>query len=469
MEITMNDIRKLIKNIDRGVNLRRDLPVYGSIVSETYMNYAAIELTFSAYLLSETVLEYQNISEDEKKLYEEVMCQLCDVLGDRGREQQLLDKGKELRKNITAVMDVFTSYTDQLICYEYVLKRMALRYSPDKDVISEIRSIDEEDFLQRLMAFVVGHEDKSIVKDHLQLLVGQIPIHMTKNKFLEKVSEAVTLYKGSDGASLEGFVYMIRSAAMLHRPDDSLVSDGRIREFLTKLENTDFVCLDEENYKQLSDELAQISEMILQITDFYYSMQKVVNGICALFLCRLHNEKESDVYSDCVEILREVADGDCREESLVKLEGKIEEYVEKSSYLEAVLFETKSSNRELLEELGIFQDFEDYAVIANLLSDSLFIDIDQIKEEEKVDERKIKEVTAELTGELSELLGTLNKPVKKAVMASVLEKLPAGFSNTGEIEEYIRTNLFGCQDFSEKGVVMLELEEMMAEALDWRD
>lgn len=465
----MNDIRKLIKNIDRGVNLKRDLPIYSSIVSDTYMNYAAIDLAFSAYLLSETIMEYDNISDNERKLYYEVMSQLRIVIGDQAAEQGLPDKVRELRAKVTAVMEVFTSYTDQLICYEYVLERMALRFSTDKDTINRIKSIDEEDFLQRLMSFVVGYEDQSIVKEHLQILVKQIPVHMTKNKFLERVSEAVTLYKGSDMASLDGFAYMVRSAAMLHRPDDRLVSDERIREFLKTLENTDFSSLDEENYSRLCDELERTGEKILCITDFYYSMQKVVNGIYALFLCRLHNEKESGVYLDCVEILREVADGKHREESLVKLEGKIEEYVEKSSYLEAVLFETRSSCRELLEELGIFQNFEDYAVIANLLSDSLFIDIDQIKNEEKVDESKMKKVTAELTGELSDLLGTLKKPVKKAVMAAVLEKLPAGFSNTSEIEEYIRTNLFGCQDFSEKGVVMLEFEEMMAEALDWRD
>ena len=53
-------------------------------------------------------------------------------------------------------------------------------------------------------------------------------------------------------------------------------------------------------------------------------------------------------------------------------------------------------------------------------------------------------------------------------MAEVLEKLPVEFVNTGEIETYIRTNLFGCQNEAEKKAAMIELREWMDEAAEWR-
>jgi len=51
-----------------------------------------------------------------------------------------------IRKRITAVMDVYTSYVDRLICYNEALNRMSLRFSPDREkldgFLSDIRPDD---------------------------------------------------------------------------------------------------------------------------------------------------------------------------------------------------------------------------------------------------------------------------------------------------------------------------------------
>lgn len=465
----MSDMRKLVKDIDRGIQLKKNLPVYGKALSDTYLDYAAIELTFSTYILFESVQEDEGISKEEKVLYEEVIEQLRHVLKEEDGEDTQVSGLRKIRDRITEVMDVFTSYTDRLICYEYVLKRLKLKFSEDQELSGQVSSIDEDDFVRRLMAFVVGNEDKGIVRDRLQMLMGLLPVHMTKNKFLERVEEAVSLYKGGDASSLDGFAYMVRSAAMLHQPDESVISSGEIRDFLDKMKETEFSKLDHVEYQALSDEMEQISERIFKSTDFYYSLQKVVNGMYALCLVRKYHREASGVFSTCMEILDRVVKGVRDDSGLVKLEGKIEACVERSSFLEAVLFEVKTSYRDMLKEMGLYDEFEDYAVVANLLSDSLFIDIDKVKEDATADAGMVKRVSSQLTDELLALLDTLQKPVKKAVMAAVLEKIPAPFTNTDEIEMYIRTNLFGCQDFSEKGVVLLELEEMMNEAAEWRE
>jgi hypothetical protein len=181
------------------------------------------------------------------------------------------------------------------------------------------------------------------------------------------------------------------------------------------------------------------------------------------------NPNNSEILAVTEKILRAVAQGERREEDLVPLEGKIETYVEKSSYLEAVLFEIKASYPDLLEELGLRQQIEDCAVIAKLLSDSLFVDIDESQDVQTADERAVKKISAELEKELADKFSVLKRPVKKAVMASILEKLPLDFTTTAEIENYIRTNLFGCQDSSERAAAICELEDLMSEAQEWRE
>ena len=191
------------------------------------------------------------------------------------------------------------------------------------------------------------------------------------------------------------------------------------------------------------------------------------SGCYAFALAKLHNDKNTETQKISRRILSAVVKGELQEEELEKLEGRIEACVEQSSYLEAVLFEVKSSCQEVLKELDLEQEFEEYTRIANLLSDSLFVDLDAADQEETVDEQKAAQVAAELAEEISRKLAECKRPVKKAVMAAVLEKLPVGFPGTREVEEYIRTNLFGCQDVSEKTAAILELEQMMNEEECW--
>ncbi len=461
----MNSIRKLIKDIDRGIQLRKNLPAYAQVLSDTYLDYAAIELTFSAYMLSEIILDDIVATEVETKWYDQVKELLAELLTSTNKEQlqEVIESIKNVRNQITAIMDGFTSYTDQLICYDYVLKRMRLDYVPKEEELEKVKGIREDEFMQQLMTYLVGNRDQSMVRDRLQMLMGEIPVHLTKQKLLEKVQEALSLYQGSDRASLDSFLYMLRSAAMLHRADATGATHETIRAFIRKMHQYDFSEMTTETYVEITQEFEQISDEIMALTDYYFALQKVVNGIYALALARVHNSQESVITKDCYEILSRVVKDGLDDSGLVKLEGKIEECVEKSGYLEAVLFQIKESSKELLDELQLQRAFDDYAAISTLLSDSLFVDLEHIQSDEVVDKAMLKEVYGAFSEELSEALKEMKRPVKKAVMAALLEKIPVDFSNTTEIEQYIRTNLFGCQDFSEKGMVLLELTERMEE------
>lgn len=267
-------------------------------------------------------------------------------------------------------------------------------------------------------------------------------------------------------ASLDDFIYIVRSAAMLQKVPEQ--NKDEISDFLEELQDTDFTALTKETFETMCKELENVAHYILHMTDFYCQLQKVVNSMYALCLASCHKREESPLYLHCRDVLIEVAKGSLREDGLVKLEGKIETYVEKISYLEAVLFEIKQSHKKIIDELGKGEEFDTFAKIANLLSDSLFIDMEDFGKYDTVDAAEEAKKVNELTTELSDYLSTLSKPLKKAVMATVLEKLPVDFSNTGEIETYIRTNLYGCQNPAEKKAALMELREWMDEVAEWR-
>lgn len=466
----MREIKRLIQEIDRGTALRKNLPAYREMLADTYVNYAAVELTFSSYLLWETVSETAYEPEQNERICCEKVMQLlkdaADAVDGAGEQiPSLVARAGKIRDEITSVMDVYTSYTDKLLNYSYVLGRLPFRFKNEQDFLENVKSLDEEELLKRLLVFVHGQGDMSVQKERLQILAGLLPVQMTKNKWLEKIEHTLTLYKGGDRASLDMFVYMIRSSAMLHQPGQAENFHSGVESCVHRLQQTDFDSIDKADYDSLQGEVEAVSKEVLEITDLYYSLQKVVNGIYAVLLAVQHADGRSDIRKKCVKIWRETAGGICREESLVPLEGKLEEYVEKSSYLEAVLFEIRTSYGEILEELGIAHVFGDFSVIANLLSDSLFIDLEQTTQEEELSDSEWRRISDGLLKELSEGLSSHSKLVKRAVMAAVLEKLPSEFQSVDEIAAYIRTNLFGCRNLAEKAAVLVELGEWMEDEL----
>lgn len=462
-------MKHLIKEIHAGRNLDKNLRQFEKKAVETYRDYASLELTFSAFSLIEEIWEEKSdLSAAEKTVTDEI-CRVLDTVGrGMGERDGIIRDVERLRKKITEKMDYFTSFTDRLICYEYVLNRMELKYISEKELKKRLAAFDEEQYVRGLCQYLFVQKDQTVIRDKVRLVVGQIPVRMTKSKFFEKISEALTLYKGGDKSSLDNFIYMIRTASMVYEPAYKGGEYTEFHEILEDLENADYSGLSEEEYNRLVKRLEQGAKQVSRLTDFYYSMQKVVNCIYAVALIRNYQTGETKLTAACQSIWVCLAKGEHRDEMLTPLEGRIEENVEKTSYLESVLFEVKASYKKELKEVGLTQFYEDFALVANLLSDSLFIDLDEAASEEKADASYVERCREELFRELEEKMSGVSRPVKRAIMGEVLEKLPMMFEKSGQIEEYIRVNLLGCQDKAEKCTVMTMLWDLVREESEWR-
>lgn len=463
-------MKHLIKEIHAGKNLDKNLRQYEKAAVETYRDYGLLELTFSAFSLIEEMREEKaDLAAGEKDITEGI-CRALDSLGrGLGETESIICDMKQLRQKITEKMDYFTSFTDCLICYEYVLNRMELKYVSEMELEKQLDSFEEEQYVRELCRYLFGQEDQSVIRDKVRLVIGQIPVRMTKNKFFEKISEAMTLYKGGDKSSLDDFVYMLRTAAMVYEPAYKGEEYPEFQEILEDLEGADYSSLPEEEYNRLAERLEQGAKQISRLTDFYYSMQKVVNGIYAMALIGKYQTEETKLAAACQSIWVCLAKGEYRDEMLNPLEGRIEENLEKTSYLESVLFEVKASYKKEVKEMGLTEFFEDFALVANLLSDSLFIDLDKVVSEEKADAAYVEQCREKLFRELEEKMSEVSRPVKRAIMGEVLEKLPMMFEKSSQIEEYIRVNLLGCQDKAEKCTVMTMLWDLVREESEWRN
>lgn len=461
-------MKKLIHDIHNGKKVKDNLKRYHDVALQTYSEYGALELTFSAYTLLEEIMEERTeLAQKEKAVIDEVLQALSQLGRGTASYCEIANGMKQVRKEITSKMDLFTAYTDRLICYEYVLNRMEFKFLPEKELAKKIASYPEDEFMQKLNQYLFGSRDQSIIRDKLRLVIGQIPVRMTTSKLFEKVGEALTLYKEGDCSSLDDFIYMIRTSAMVYEPENYVGEYAEFEKMLQTLEEADYVNMSESDYSKAVEILSDATTLIHEMTDFYYSLQKVVNGIYAMCLIYPYVHEENKLLQACRSVWTCLSIQEYSDEMLMPFEGRIEQNVENIGYLESVLYEIRNSYKAELKELELDTFFENLSLVANLLSDSLFIDLDKVAKEEVATADYVKQCTERLLDELSAKLSQLSRPVKRAVMGQVLEKLPMMFTSPQEVQEYINIHLFSCQDKAEKAVVLMMLDELMQEELEW--
>lgn len=459
-------MKKRIQDICKGKDLASNLKWYRDTAVSAYSEYASLELTFSAYtMLQEVVEEKPELAAREDGAVRTLLDALRAMSAEKVDYAGLMSAMQKLRDDITGRMDFFTACTDRLIIYEYVMNRMELSFETEKKLDEWLAEKHEDNFLQQLLLWMYAGKDQNVLREKQHFVIGQIPVQMTKAKFFEKISEALTLYKGSEKASLDDFIYMIRTSAMLYEPSDHTEEYAETVRVLQEFDKTDFSDISRERYEELADLLEKEAHDIHEITDFYYTMQKVVNAIYALCVLMPYAEEKGKLILACESIWRCLSGKEYMDEMLVPLEGRIEDFVEKTSYLEAALIEMKSSYQEEIDRYNMKEFFEDLTVAVNLLSDSLFIDLEKVRQTEIADDGYVRQRTEELLDELSARMAQMSRPVKRAVMGAVLEKLPTLFQTSQEMEEYIRVNLLGCRNKSEKLIVMSILADMMSEGM----
>ena len=319
-------MRKLIQEIHNGKNIKENLKHYADIAVKTYVDYGTLEMTFSAYSLLEDEIQVLDADEKEKMLSQ--VKQAIGCLADESCDFAVLgEKMNHLRDEITDKMDVLTAYTDRMICYEYVLNRMELKYLSKKELSEKLAAFEEEEYMKMLEGYLFGSKDQKVALDKIRLIMGQIPVHMTKNKLFERIGEALTLYQDGDKSALDGFLYMVRTSAMLYEPKQEENQFPEILEALQTFEQTDFESLEGEKYNQLVSLLEKTAKEIHEITDFYYEVQNVVNGVYAMALILPYREKMSRIEKAGRNVWQALAQGELKEELLVPLEGSIEESV----------------------------------------------------------------------------------------------------------------------------------------------
>lgn len=468
-------IKEVIREINHGKNLERNIPRYLNELMTIHNNAANYAMTFHYYTFIE-MLQETDCSDIEGFITGvEVINECIATCFKEGVSVEELNgcvkQLDNLRDDIIAKMKVLTAYTDVFQIHEYIINRLEGKYSIKRYVA------DDEEFATRIMEYIFAEQDRVTVNTKIQEMVGQLPVRMTKTRFLDLVNDSLSIYQGSDKSSLDTFLYMTRTGATLDRPDGYDTMYSQLVTYKNTLDGADYKNLSMEEYVDMKLTLEKAVNFIEHTAEAYYTMQEVVNDLYTILLTAPYANMPGTIdkfQGDmplCATVITNVKKAYEQKTNVIpysltsllsQLEGKQERLMEFRSVAESIFFDLEMNHVKRVEELMLLPQMHCLDRAIKLQSNSIFVELDREAILGVVDETHMAEVRAALMKELNEVLSASSQVLSRAIMGNVLSKLPVFFQNQNEIKDYVYHSLVSCKDEAEKSACIQLIQQIIA-------
>lgn len=476
-----NSIKECVKALDKNKDVRDMLPVYVDKCMHMNNDDARLKLMMHYYVYYEMVTEginpYIESALDTTNAVNDIVCEIYEKSPSDEEMSELADKLLNLRQTVMDKMEVLTAYVDCFVVYEYILNRVQYRFEEMKKLP------DDTEFAQDVVKFIFGSKDNVAINDNIHSIIGQLPMRMTRSRYIDVIRNSISVYEGSDMSSLESFLYMFRTNAMLYKNDDM---DKYFTEFvpvLDELSKVDYENITKEMYDIYAEKIRTNASKLNDISDLYMQLGQIINELYVIAVSSKYIEKadenvaqqvvirginslftgrESDVWKLSEE---EFEDDEAKlywlGEHFYEVEGKQEQLFDAMNMAGAILDETIEVQKDVIEEISLVQEFTYLKQMSQLSSNSVFAELDEAIEDKKVTADDILKISDEITVEIKEYLKGCSRMVRRAVMANTIDKLPVFFNSPQEVADYVTMSLEQCDDEAEKYASKQLIMEMM--------
>lgn len=462
--------RKIMKDILQHKNLEMNLASYANSYINAAYQYSLINLVLNYYTMKEVEDDKETFVQDEFLLnvLNEIHTMLFEtLLSDEKKENYsaFIEKIERLRNEMTERMTILTSYTDALQIYEYVLNRV------EYGITKEYYPVDESELAIKVFQYLFSDNDKMLINSKIQMVTAQLPIRMTKIRFFDYLTDTLLIYKGSEKSSVNDFVTMLKSTALLNLPEGYGKAYPEIVKVINAMENIDFKILDLAGYQDLMKQFSLTTEYLTRLVSNYLLVMEIINDFYATLLAAKYVQKE-ECAQTCISMLQGLHDvflssGEIPEtvdEGFMVLEGKQEMLSEDIMQYESILQDVITEHKDTVSWIMADGIFNNLSYISKLLSNSLFINLEEQDDKSAIaDEAYITAMRDDLVRLLTDFFDSHAKEINRAVMAALFSNMPVLFNSQQEIKEYIEYSLTHCGNSSELMACAKILEEMMDE------
>lgn len=427
-------------------------------LKRSYDSLAWMNLTAHLYNLTEAVhdgmygMESGGLQEELNGIYGQMLTYIRDYSdrGERARESVLAGISR-LRDKVVQRSEQVQVLCDSLQIYEYLLNRV--EYS----LRSYDKPFDDEEEARELLRTIFASEDPTEINLRIQMMVSQLPVRITKVRFLDLIKDSFSIYENSDEDALSGFLYRIVSAAaMQERPTEKIFED--YLKLIAKLEEMDTDALDSDTCKAWQDCIAESAESLSKDADYLVDVQECINAFYTIVLMDIDSTDEQTKEAMLPAIGSITAYGLAalagREEapeegslavSFAYMEGRLEPLSERVLKDEAKI-DAYCENDSAFAET---EEGQNILIVKKLMSTSAFAKLTEQKVV-MVTKEKLQEVISEAVTTLENGMKGHSRAYNRSVMASVLKELPVFFNSHTEVMNYVLQSLHNCSNEGEK-------------------
>ncbi len=452
-------MNNVVNNIAKGKNLEVSLPEYANYMMDLYNRAAHMQFTMNYYTYYEVLEEYTGYKKEE---IESILGRLNEIVettvigSATGMEMEEAIKNiAGLRSEVTATMSILTTFVDIFSRYEYVLNRIEHRFSekmlPD--------NYSDEEMTRQIMRYIISDEDNAVINGKISEIIGQLPVRMVKNKFYEYVNKGVNVYSEAGKQSFDDYMYTLRTAALLDRPEGFGEKFGELNEILEKFDTFKFSDITKEQFDELSKNLAYVADATNEMVNIYMMATELINDVYVITLASPY-ANESEEADICKRIDRQIFDlfgngeyatiDSDTEAMMIELEGRPERIGAEYSGAEYALDTVHSDYMEMASSVMCSHVYESLFVCQKLLSGSLFVELSENSDDDTLDKEYFENTKKKLIDDIANAFSNHDKMINRSIMSAVLSNLPVFFNNMEEIKEYVMTSLDNCRDSAEK-------------------
>lgn len=405
-------MRRIVNDISNGKNLSENLKKYVSGIKKIHNKYAFVRLALNYYTYYQIDFDQDTKRERQKEMADEVNHIIRDaLLGQEMNAQEAVEKLNGNREVLLKMVSALTYYVDVFKTYEHALNRVEYRFREDDFP----KGYSDEELCRMLMQYIVSDEDSVVVNSKISEIMAELPIRMTKAKFFEYLSNGLSIYKGSDKKTLDDFLYMIETSAMILKKEEYGEIFPELEETLASFQNVDYGKIEKEEYHMLIRSIEDVSVYLEDVMNISMMLMEIMNDTYSLLLTKENTECDK-VMTACNEIVAAVNDyfilgsgiAEETEDLFVMLEGSQESLYSKLSMYN-ILDEINQSYQAEIEENGLTAEYAVLAKLEILSSDSLFVELETNVDDRIVDEDILEEEKQKLIEEFKILFAKMER------------------------------------------------------------
>lgn len=433
-----------------------NLPCYLRNLAGVYYRMANYNLAMLYTAFTEGLADDEVELPEKATVYADKVKAYMDELakGEYVASEEMLTGLGDLRRELTVAMQALTAYTDRLYLHEYVLQRLA----PGME--GTVEEVDSNAALEEISSFLFFDEEQEGLLARVSATVSELPVRMTKAKFMEWVRSTASVYKEADAETLDRVFYMLYSASGLYEPE-GMELFPECKAALECLNALDYRSLTEEQYREAKKTLEDVTEFITSVSEAYFSLTEITNNLMTVMLTEGYvMPADTEATASCREIYRMLAGGkDFTDVELVEafesFEGLPEE-IEEFLFTEEAHFDELTVEDKLLEAMMQKVLYTRVAYARRLHTTSIFVTL----EEEEHKETSFEEQLDSFCEAVTKVLENGQRAINRGVMARVIQNLPLPFTRKSDIQKYVLAALENCHDMSEKTAAMRAIREL---------